>query len=505
MRELDVDVVIPTIGRSSLHRLLDALGSGSGPRLRSVIVVDDRTDRRDPLVLNPPQSLAGSVRVVPSGGRGPAAARNVGIAVAEAPWTCFLDDDVVPSGDWRERLADDVRSLPARVGGSQGRIRVPLPRDRAATDWERNVRGLEDARWVTADMAYRRDVVLEVGGFDERFPRAYREDADLALRVIAAGYELVHGHRGVLHPVRPASPWVSLRTQSGNADDASMRAIHGRHWRRRAGVPRGRFGVHVLVTACAAAALVAAVRGRRRLAMMASLAWAGGTLEFAWERIAPGPRDLREVATMLATSALLPPAAVSHRGAGWIGIARWSWRSRVHRDRAAKAVLFDRDGTLVLDVPYNGDAERVRLAPGVREALSRLRRAGVPVALITNQSGVARGLLRPEDVVAVNRRIEQLAGSIGPWLMCFHAPEANCSCRKPRPGLVLAAAERLGVDASGCIVIGDTEGDVLAARAAGARSILIPNVATRAEEIARSLPVASGLRHAVDLALGERA
>ena len=434
------------------------------------------------------------------GGRGPAAARNVGIAVAEAPWTCFLDDDAVPSRNWRARLADDVGSLPTAVGGSQGRVRVPLPGDRSPTDWERNVRGLEDARWATADMAYRRDVLLEVGGFDERFPRAYREDADLALRVLAAGHELVRGRRIVIHPVRPADPWVSLRMQAGNADDALMRVRHGPAWRRRAGVPRGRFVAHLLVTASAAASLVAAVAGRRRAATVASLAWVGGTLELARARIAPGPRDGREVAAMIATSALLPPVAVAHRAAGWIRVAGRAWGSvRVRHETSA--VLFDRDGTLVVDVPYNGDAERVRLVPGAREALRRLRRAGVPVAVITNQSGVGRGLIGPDDVASVNRRIEDLAGPIGPWLMCFHAPEANCSCRKPRAGLVLAAAERLGVEASGCVVVGDTEADVLAASAAGARAILVPNAATRAEEIARSHPVASGLLHAVDLAL----
>ena len=503
MRDLDFDVVIPTIGRPSLHRLLDALGSGVGPRPRCVIVADDRADPRRPLQLRPPPQLEDLIRVVPVGGRGPAAARNVGIAVAEAPWTCFLDDDVVPSRDWRARLADDVGSLPEVIGGSQGRVRVPLPRDRRPTDWERNVRGLEDARWATADMAYRRDLLLEVGGFDERFPRAYREDADLALRVLDAGHQLVRGRRDVIHPVRPADPWVSLRMQTGNADDALMRVRHGPAWRRRAGVPPGRFVAHLLVTASAAASLVAAVGGRRHAATVALLAWVGGTLELAWARIAPGPRDRREVAGMIATSLLLPSAAVAHRAAGWIRVAGRAWGSVGGRHETT-AVLFDRDGTLVVDVPYNGDAERVRLVPGAREALSRLRRAGVPVAVITNQSGVGRGLIGPDDVAAVNRRIEDLAGPIGPWLMCFHAPEANCSCRKPRAGLVLAAAERLGVEASGCIVVGDTEADVLAASAAGARAILVPNAATRAEEIARSHPVASGLLHAVDLALGER-
>ena len=119
-----------------------------------------------------------------------------------------LDDDVVPSDDWLADLHADLDGLLDEVGASQGRIVVPLPTDRRPTDWERNVHGLERARWATADMAYRRTALSAVGGFDERFRRAYREDADLALRVRAAGWRLIRGHRVVEHPVRPADRWV---------------------------------------------------------------------------------------------------------------------------------------------------------------------------------------------------------------------------------------------------------------------------------------------------------
>ena len=139
------------------------------------------------------------------------------------------------------------------MAASQGRVRVPMPAGRRPTDWERNVRGLETARWATADMAYRRSVLQEVGGFDERFPRAYREDADLGLRVTGAGYRIVRGRRAVTHPVRPAGRLVSVRLQAGNADDVLMRGLHGRGWRERAGVPRGRRARHL---ACHGAGLV---------------------------------------------------------------------------------------------------------------------------------------------------------------------------------------------------------------------------------------------------------
>jgi hypothetical protein len=230
---MTVDVVVPTVGRDSLWRLLSALGDGIGPRPGRVLVVDDRRDRSRAL------AVPGWVEVVPGRAAGPAAARNLGWRRATAAWVAFLDDDVVPPAGWLADLARDLDGLPGEVAASQGRVRVPMPDGRRATDWERNVRGLETARWATADMAYRRDVLSLVGGFDERFPRAYREDADLGLRVVRAGYRIVVGRREVAHPVGAAGWAVSLRLQAGNADDVLMRGLHGRGWQEAAGVPGG--------------------------------------------------------------------------------------------------------------------------------------------------------------------------------------------------------------------------------------------------------------------------
>ncbi len=170
-----------------------------------------------------------------------------------------------------------------------------------------------------------------------------------------------------------------------------------------------------------------------------------------------------------------------------------------HRPRA---VLFDRDGTLVLDVPYNGDPDRVVLAAGAREALGRLRAAGVPMAVVSNQSGVARGRLTRRQVDAVNARVVELAGPVGPFFVCEHAPEDGCSCRKPAPGLVLAAARALGVEPADCAVVGDIGADVDAALAAGARPVLVPTAATRPAEVAAAPEVVADLGAAVDLLLG---
>lgn len=167
-----------------------------------------------------------------------------------------------------------------------------------------------------------------------------------------------------------------------------------------------------------------------------------------------------------------------------------------------RAVLFDRDGTLVVDVPYNGDPGRVQPVPGAGEALARLRAAGIPTAVVSNQSGIARGLLTRRQVDAVNTRLEELVGPLGPVLVCEHGPDDGCSCRKPAPGLVLQAAAALGVPPERCAVVGDIGADVGAALAAGSRPVLVPTPVTRPEEVDAAPEVAQSLLEAVDLLLG---
>lgn len=314
-----ITVVIPTVGRPSLRRTLAALAPAPG---REVVVVDDRPGAPGPLDVPP------GVRVLRSGGRGPAAARNTGWRAALTPWVAFLDDDVVPAPGWWEALRVDLAALPEEVGGSQGRLVVPLPAGREPTDEERNTAGLAAAEWITADMAYRRDALVKTGGFDERFPRAYREDADLALRVRAAGYRLVRGDRVTAHPARDDGPWASVRRQRGNADDALMRRLHGRNWRTAAGAGRGRLSSHAATTVAGLLAPALAAlpdRRARRAAAVAGGVWLAMTARFAWTRIAPGPRTPAEVARMVVTSVAIPPAACAWRLLG-------EWRCRRGRE-----------------------------------------------------------------------------------------------------------------------------------------------------------------------------
>jgi histidinol-phosphate phosphatase family protein len=475
----EVSVVIPTIGRECLADLLGDLATQwTGP----VYVVDDRPKPETDL---PP----GDYQVLRSGGRGPAAARNVGWRAAKTEWIAFLDDDVRLPADWSAALQKDLAEVNDRVAGVQGGIEVPTgPRP---TDWERSTAGLENADWATADMVYRRTALDQVGGFDERFPRAYREDAELALRVRLHGWELVKGTRHVVHPVRNEGFWVSVRMQRGNADDALMRAVHGRAWRTLAQCPPGRFKWHL---ATVLSAVVALLGLKKAIAVWALLA-----ADFARRRITPGPRTPNEILRMLVTSAVIPFAAVWHRTRGtWRHRGSTAWQTQVG------AVLFDRDGTLIHDVPYNGDPERVRAVPQAHQAIRKLRAAGVRVGVITNQSGVGRGLVTAEDVDAVNRRVDELLGPFDTWQVCPHTDQDGCSCRKPAAGLVLAAAHDLGVAPSQLVVIGDIGSDIAAAQAAGAKAVLVPTEKTRAEEIRAAAVVRPDLRSAVDHLLGDR-
>ena len=134
-----------------------------------------------------------------------------------------------------------------------------------------------------------------------------------------------------------------------------------------------------------------------------------------------------------------------------------------------RAVLFDRDETIVVDVPFNGDPDKVE--PGAERAGSCSTGCAprvLPLAVVSNQSGIGRGLLTAEAVDAVNRKIDELLGPFAGFFVCPHAPEDACECRKPKPKLILDAARALGVDPACCVVVGDRESDVEAARNAGA-------------------------------------
>ena len=209
MSPLRVSVVVPTCGRPDLlARCLAALEAQSLPRQAYEVIVADDSRTRD----------------------GPAAARNRGWRHARAPIVAFTDDDTVPERFWLENALayfDD-----ATVDAVAGRIVMPV--SGVPRDYERDARGLERAEFVTANCLIRRGVLERLGGFDERFKLAWREDSDLHFRLLSAGRRIARAADAVVvHPVRPA-PWgVSLRQQKKMMFDALLYRNHRRLYRER--------------------------------------------------------------------------------------------------------------------------------------------------------------------------------------------------------------------------------------------------------------------------------
>jgi D-glycero-D-manno-heptose 1,7-bisphosphate phosphatase len=168
-----------------------------------------------------------------------------------------------------------------------------------------------------------------------------------------------------------------------------------------------------------------------------------------------------------------------------------------------RAVFLDRDDTLLVDSGYMSDADALELIPGARETLQRLRRAGLKLVLISNQSGVARGLVTQAQIRAIEERLYELLGHrLDGVEYCFHHPDEACPCRKPEPGMLRRAARRLDIDLSRSVMVGDQESDVEAGNAAGCWTVRIgPAPASSAADC-----LAPDLTGAADwiLALGDR-
>lgn len=182
------------------------------------------------------------------------------------------------------------------------------------------------------------------------------------------------------------------------------------------------------------------------------------------------------------------------------------------------ALFVDRDGVLIEEAPYISSPHQVRLLPGVGEALARVNRCGVPVVVITNQSGIARGFFTERDLHAVHARLDELLARAGAhidrYYYCPHHPEVGlaeyrraCDCRKPAPGLLLQAAHDLAISLPHSFFVGDRISDVQAAAAAGCRAILLrTNLGQRWDAKCNAIPmslalIADNLAQAVDFCL----
>jgi GT2 family glycosyltransferase len=307
-----VSVVIPTYRRPDLlARVLGALAAQGFPAdAFEVLVADDAaSDATRRQVEEFAATARPAVRYLPvTGHHGPAAARNVGWRAARGAVVAFTDDDTIPDRGW---LAAGLAALEATgAAAAPGRTIVPLPEN--PTDYERDASGLERAEFITANVFCRRDVLQSLGGFDERFAAAWREDSDLHFRLLSAGHAIARADDAiVVHPVRPA-PWgVSLKQQRKTFFDALLYKKFPDLYRQRIR-PVPPWDYYAIVAALCVG-IGAALAGHLAAALACAGVWAVLTGRFVTRRLRQTARTPSHVAEMLATSALIPPLSVFWR------------------------------------------------------------------------------------------------------------------------------------------------------------------------------------------------
>lgn len=153
-------------------------------------------------------------------------------------------------------------------------------------------------------------------------------------------------------------------------------------------------------------------------------------------------------------------------------------------------VFMDRDGVINVNRDdYVKSAEEFELIPGVTHGLARLKRAGVPVIVISNQAGVASGAIPEEELHRINdlmfKAVRYSGGDIAAWYYCTHRRDEGCNCRKPETGLFLKAGSELGMDLSDAFLVGDAETDIEAGHRAGCKTVLVLTGRARAEDVDR--------------------
>jgi GT2 family glycosyltransferase len=320
---LAVSVVVPTYRRPELlGRCLTGLAAQDMTAEHYEILVaddaDDEATRRQVETLATRAKCA--VRYLPvKGAHGPAAARNVGWRAARAPVIAFTDDDTIPQTGWLTAGVGAFRR-DADLAAVTGRMIVPLP-DRP-TDYERNEAGLEHAEFVTANCFCRRDVLETLGGFDERFTAAWREDSDLHFRLLQDGAKLMKVPAAVVvHPARPA-PWgISLRMQRKSMFDALLYKKHPAFYRKH--IWRYPPLDYYLIVLFVAVVLIAGVIGNLFIASLAAVLWTGLMIRFLGRRLRGTSRAPFHILEMLVTSLFIPFLSVFWRLYGAVKYRVW--------------------------------------------------------------------------------------------------------------------------------------------------------------------------------------
>jgi glycosyltransferase involved in cell wall biosynthesis len=308
---LRASIIVPTYRRPQLlNRCLAALvAQDFDPAAYEIIVADNAgSPETESLVAKWSANAGAPLRYVPADrSPGPAAARNVGWRAAEGEVIAFTDDDCIPEPGW---LRAGIAALENGIAAAGGRIRVPL--SQPPTDYERNEAGLEGVEFATANCFCRREVLAAIGGFDERFTMAWREDSDLQFKLLENSLKVVSAPTAVVaHPVRPGRWAISLSQQRKSMFNALLYKNHPALYRRQIEPTRP---WHYYGNCVAwLAALGSAWLGQSALALTAAGVWLLLTGRFCVRRLRRTSHAPYHVAEMVLTSALIPSLSLFWR------------------------------------------------------------------------------------------------------------------------------------------------------------------------------------------------
>jgi GT2 family glycosyltransferase len=319
--EVKASIVVPTFRRNDLlRRCLEKLAAQHfEPSRYEILIADDAGDvSTAELIERFSQHAICPIRYVRVGPtHGPAAARNAAWRAAHGNIIAFTDDDCLPAASW---LREGVAALGrADAAAATGQVIVPLPKP--PTDYERDCAGLSRGEFVTANCFCRRAALEAVGGFDERFMAAWREDSDLQFTLLEHGYRIVQAPAAVvIHPVRPARWGVSLKQQKKTAYNALLYRKHRELYQSRIEpTPRGYYAIAASLLGVAASVAASSLP----LAAISAAAWTALTAHFCRRRLRGTSLAPMHIAEMAVTSAIIPPLSLYWHCRGMLAHRVW--------------------------------------------------------------------------------------------------------------------------------------------------------------------------------------
>lgn len=317
-----ISVVVPTFRRMALlHRCLQALRNQTlSPSLFEVLVV---TDGPDPVTRDMVQRQfrRSNIRVYHTQSKaGPAAARNLGWRLAKGNLVAFTDDDTIPDKDW---LASFLHAYDGQNEiAFTGRTIVPLPNE--PTDYELNTSGLETAEFITANCCCTKAALEKVGGFDERFSMAWREDSDLHFNLIRNKIPVVRIQEAIIvHPVRKSTWGVSLQEQKKGIYNALLYKKHPDLYRQRIqhSPPWNYYGMLGAIIIM----LTGFIAGMDMLTIIGLSCWLFLLIRFAVKRLTRTSKSPRHILEMLVTSACIPVISIYWQMYGGFKFRKLLW------------------------------------------------------------------------------------------------------------------------------------------------------------------------------------